>query len=111
MEKKPHKHAAVIKAWADGAEIQCNDPSFYNPTWTDIDHPHWELGMEYRVKPGNVHRYLPVYKVDNDAKVVAGLVQTTKDAVLRCDPRAHKVLHIEINPDTLELVKATMEDV
>lgn len=46
----PHKHAAVIKAWADGAEIQFKDISGNWRTltaryavWGDLD--------EYRVKP------------------------------------------------------------
>lgn len=45
----PHKHAEVIKAWADGATIQvrglCSDP------WEDIKSPSWWVGNEYRVKP------------------------------------------------------------
>lgn len=49
-EPKPHKHAALIKAWADGATIECRHrggPWFVvkNPMWTG-----WE-GAEYRIKP------------------------------------------------------------
>ena len=48
---KPHKHAAVIKAWADGAEIQsrCGDSG-----WVDCSAPHWYGASEYRVKPQEV---------------------------------------------------------
>ena len=43
-----HKHAELIKAWADGAEIQ-----FYTVTreWIDIDNPDWKEGFRYRIKP------------------------------------------------------------
>lgn len=48
---KPHKHAELIKAWADGAEIQyfsicandwitCNSGGFY-----------WYERVQYRIKP------------------------------------------------------------
>jgi len=45
---KPHKHAEVIKAWADGAEIQSR---IHNSGWVDCSAPHWYEGSEYRVKP------------------------------------------------------------
>ncbi len=43
-----HKHADVIHAWADGAEIQkfCGD-GWYN----DSDTPEWFEDCEYRIKP------------------------------------------------------------
>lgn len=46
MTKTPHKHAALIKAWADGAKIQW----LYGNTWVDREHPDWS-GKEYRIKP------------------------------------------------------------
>lgn len=54
---KPHKWAAEIKAWADGAEIQFrHDPSEkwqdYDPAWKNIITPSWHKGgLEFRVKP------------------------------------------------------------
>ena len=48
---KPHKHAEVIKAWADGAEIQSR---ISNSGWVDCSTPHWYEGSEYRVKPKDV---------------------------------------------------------
>lgn len=44
---KPHKHAELIKAWADGAEIQaqiCGE-------WCDDYSPRWNLDGKYRLKP------------------------------------------------------------
>ncbi len=44
---KPHKHAELIKAWADGAEIESkrNDG-----TWVIVE-PAWSEQCEYRIKP------------------------------------------------------------
>jgi hypothetical protein len=44
-----HKHAEIIKAWADGAEIQYLSPMTLK--WTDINDPAWEEVIEYRIKP------------------------------------------------------------
>ena len=45
----PHIHAALIKAWADGAKIQCRDNQ--NGEWFDSPKPDWYPYMEYRSKP------------------------------------------------------------
>src|ERR1043165_5202824 len=45
---KPHKHAAIIKAWADGAEIQFLSTK---GEWLNVDHPGWHPNFEYRVNP------------------------------------------------------------
>ena len=42
-----HKHAALIKAWADGAQIQIE---YSKGVWRD-DAPTWLTGYNYRVKP------------------------------------------------------------
>ena len=46
---KPHKHAAIIKAWADGAEVE------YLPSgssvWGQYTSPCWDWDGEYRIKP------------------------------------------------------------
>ena len=44
---KPHKHAELIKAWADGAEIECRDCR----VWYHAKDPKWQEDMEYRIKP------------------------------------------------------------
>jgi hypothetical protein len=44
---KPHKHAELIKAWADGAEIECRDCR----VWYHAKDPRWQEDMEYRIKP------------------------------------------------------------
>jgi len=44
----PHKYAALIKAWADGAEIQVK--VFGKDLWRDITDPAWNA-EQYRIKP------------------------------------------------------------
>ena len=46
--KQPHKHKALIIAWANGAEIQYFSMS---KEWEDIDMPSWDIRYEYRIKP------------------------------------------------------------
>ena len=46
---KPHKHAPLIKAWADGAEIEylyeeCDQ-------WLKAGLPTWDINTTYRIKP------------------------------------------------------------
>ena len=57
MEKKtPHKHAELIKKWADGAIIQLKQ---INGEWADTTHndPSWGNEFEYRVKPTLVKKW------------------------------------------------------
>ena len=44
-----HKHAELIKAWADGAVIQHK----CDLGWIDVaqNNPHWLPNTEYRIKP------------------------------------------------------------
>jgi len=45
---KPHKHAEIIKAWADGYEIEYQ----WGGGWKQIpEHPTWPEGSVYRIKP------------------------------------------------------------
>ena len=45
---KPHKHTDLIKAWADGAEIQCHYEDY---GWIDTSYPQWWEFNNYRIKP------------------------------------------------------------
>lgn len=48
--RTPHKHAEIIKAWADGAQVQCRGTC--DTTWKDIgEQPCWFDTIEYRIKP------------------------------------------------------------
>ena len=47
---KPHKHAELIKAWADGETIQQK----FNGEWIDwslYTSPEWFPETQYRIKP------------------------------------------------------------
>jgi hypothetical protein len=46
---KPHRHAKLIKAWADGAEIETWSKK--NLVWEEITSPFWLETEEYRIKP------------------------------------------------------------
>lgn len=45
---KSHKHSELIKAWADGAEIEYRSADNY---WYPTDTPEWLEDEEYRIKP------------------------------------------------------------
>jgi hypothetical protein len=52
--KRPHKHAELIKAWADGAKIEFYDP---DGNWYPATNPTWSADTEYRVSdPLKVYR-------------------------------------------------------
>ncbi len=42
-----HKHAELIKAWADGADIE----GFWSGNWQECKNPTWWEENEYRIKP------------------------------------------------------------
>jgi len=49
---QPHKHAEVIKAWADGEDIQY---SLDGKVWTDLPNPMFaNPDAQYRAKPKNI---------------------------------------------------------
>ncbi len=53
----PHKHADLIKAWADGAEIE----TYETGKWMLVSKPNWFETHQYRIKPEpkpDVVRYL-----------------------------------------------------
>lgn len=45
--QKPHVHAKLIKAWADGAEIECR---IHDSEWIYTAYPVWYPDREYRIK-------------------------------------------------------------
>lgn len=44
-----HKHAELIKAWADGAEIEVRVKK--TDEWCLAKNPYWSDDCEYRIKP------------------------------------------------------------
>ena len=67
MMGKPHKHAELIKAWADGADIQQRyDAAGALPQgkeWQAIGQfPSWAENFEYRIKPKTIRYRLCLWK-------------------------------------------------
>lgn len=48
----PHKHAELIKAWADGAEIEYRNAE---GEWYEARGPAWGPETQYRIKPERVY--------------------------------------------------------
>lgn len=68
--KTPHKHADLIKAYADGAEIQIHDGE---GVWTDVPMPVFNPMFKYRIKPEpKVYSY-PVLKMPLSGRVIIGV--------------------------------------
>ena len=60
-----HKHAELIKAWADGAEIQ--EWQEHLQAWETDTNPTWFIGQIYRIKPEpkpDVEQYLIASQYD-----------------------------------------------
>jgi len=47
--KTPHKHADLIKAWTDGAEIEIGWAEHND--WEVIKNPQWDRNWQFRIKP------------------------------------------------------------
>lgn len=56
-----HKYAKVIKAWADGEQIEMRCPTNKDCKWEVVEQPKWELSniFEFRVKK-NYLEFMPV---------------------------------------------------
>lgn len=80
--RTPHKHAELIKAWADGAEIQGKHPSWDD--WENAAYPSWTPEYEFRIKPETIRyrvalccggagvRYPEIVGTEQQAAVLAG---------------------------------------
>lgn len=73
--KTPHKHAELIHAYADGAEIQLQNSI---GEWMDEKYPTWNLTAVYRIKPEPkpdvvVDRMLCVTVVDDDTYITLAI--------------------------------------
>jgi hypothetical protein len=54
----PHKHAEIIKAWADGYQVEAYNPE--RDSWISVVEPGWFNDIEYRVKPGVIESREPL---------------------------------------------------
>jgi hypothetical protein len=94
----PHKHAALIKAWADGAEIEVRYPSCRGgwTNWKGSTNPTWNPELEYRIKPHKHQALMDAYA--NGAKIQI----SHKGVWLTCggDPLWEESLEYRIKPPT-----------
>jgi hypothetical protein len=65
---KPHKHAELIKAWADGAEIE---EAHLKKGWKPFTDGHWMEcdSWDYRIKPKSDHVYYGVFDMDGSMSI------------------------------------------
>ncbi len=61
--KTPHVHAELIKAWADGAEIEQHFSAEDSYVWYPVRTPTWGANATYRIKPTPK----PLWEVAKDA--------------------------------------------
>lgn len=59
-----HKHADVIIAWAEGAEIERRDTPTEN--WSPTSNPDWYEDCEYRIKPPAKKYRVALFRGSND---------------------------------------------
>lgn len=74
MANTPHKHAALIKAWADGAKIEFRIPQ--TGDWIESAVPGWDNATIYRIKPEP--------KPDVVVNTLMEFTETWKSPKIRC---------------------------
>ncbi len=91
-----HKHAEVIKAWADGAEIEhrFSRDELWKPCKNNC--PGWLEETQYRVKPKE-----PI-KVDRNISI------TSDNIGLVYKPFTKDNVRFSFDPDTLKLIKVEL---
>lgn len=99
---KPHKHAELIKAWADGATIQFKS---LNGEWMDCPESIWGESCEYRIKPEpkqDWDEYLLFFRED-DELIIRTYKHQAKDIL---NPEVFGQLKVTIDGETGELKSA-----
>ena len=104
--KKPHKHAELIKAWADGAEIEYRDccSNIQVNAWSPLppqgdwdEHP----DFEYRIKPepkldSNLYYRAQGYVYGNEASEVIWTGDNNANLKLTFDGETGKLKSAEV---------------
>jgi hypothetical protein len=71
----PHKHADLIKAWADGAEIECR----IGTNWYAAPCPNWDISCDYRIKPVPSPEEAALAKLEEEAAAIAMKIAALKE--------------------------------
>jgi len=105
---KPHVHADLIKAWADGAEIEQYHENFQ--CWEQTSAPMWHPMVKYRIKPQPMVFYCGLtYSVRSKGPHIwlsSGYFSKCSAESL---PGLIGILKVVVDPDTKELISATLE--
>jgi hypothetical protein len=91
---KPHKHAELIKAWADGAEIQYKN-HLTKDSWRDVVMPNWLELTEYRVKPTPKPDYVHFLRIGHSG---TAYVADQEKANVKCvfDGETHELKDVKV---------------
>lgn len=81
-----HKHADVIHAWADGAEIQYR--RYVEEQWLDARHPRFNAEFEYRIRPKNVRKegWVNIGSFDPTGRYLGATIFDSKESALLNKP-------------------------
>ena len=81
IKSQRHKHADLIHAWAEGAQIQYWDTTI----WLDANAPSWAEHLAYRIKPSKV---IKKYRM---AETIAGVMTYDVTDSSLDDPPEHNI--------------------
>ncbi len=90
---KPHKHAEVIKAWADGAEVQTRSDIYDD--WHDVKYSVFYPNKEYRVKPQPVITKMYIHYDNIERKVATNTFDCSQVPQMMYSNNKDLVDHIE----------------
>ncbi len=90
---KPRKHAELIKAWADGAEIEGRYDS--GSKWMTCNPPYWHEDKEYRIKPQPVITKMYIHYDNIERKVATNTFDCSQVPQMMYSNNKDLVDHIE----------------
>jgi hypothetical protein len=104
--KTPHKHAALIKAWADGAKIEV----LTMQGWLAVSCPGWGIGYQYRIKPESKPDVVKTCRATASCAYYHGAIDLDDNLKLTFDGetgdlKAAEVLAFNANISILQQVK------
>ena len=73
----PHNHAELIKAWADGAEIQVYSTGLLD--WHELEKPSWVVGLKYRIKPAKSAKDTKLEELEANMRKLADEIKELQD--------------------------------
>ena len=76
---KPHVHCELIRAWADGAEVDRYCTDLYE--WQPVLYPTWRVHDDYRIRPNKTDKELQIEKLEEQAKQLASDITKLKETL------------------------------